>query len=102
MKLGSLVTSDLKVSGTVRFWLNAEGLSPQSRLRVELLDRFERPIPKYSGDRSALVEQSGFRVPMVWSGRPEIGDLTEAFKIKLSFEGPLRGAVSFYAVYVSN
>ena len=97
---GEFVTSDLKIDRPARIWMNAEGLGPNSQLRVELLDRFERLLSGYSGDDAALVEQSGLRVPVSWKGKDRISYLREPFKIKVSFEGQLNGAISFYALYV--
>ena len=97
---GEFVTSDLKIDRSARIWINAEGLGPNSQLRVELLDRLERPLSGYSGDASAVVQTSGLRVPVSWKGKDRITHLGEAFKIKVSFEGQLNGAISFYALYV--
>lgn len=100
-KAGTLITSDLKAGGPVKLWVNADGLSPQSSLRVELLDMTERPVPGYSGEHAAIVDQSGLRMPVIWKGRSQTTDLKSAFKIRVNFEGSLRGAISFYALYVS-
>ena len=96
------ITSDLKVSGPVRIALNADGLSPESSLRVELLDRFQRPLREYSGSNAAQIQQSGLRVPVRWKRGDQIGELPELFKIKVSFDGDLRGAIEFYALYVES
>jgi len=101
-KAGTLITSDLKASGPVKLWVNAEGLSPQSSLRVELLDMTERPVPGYSGEHAAIVDQSGLRMPVIWKGRSQTTDLKSAFKIRVNFDGSLRGAISFYALYVAS
>jgi len=61
----------------------------------------ERPVPSYSGEHAAIVDQSGLRMPVIWKGRSQTTDLKSAFKIRVNFEGSLRGAISFYALYVS-
>jgi hypothetical protein len=97
---GFLVTSELKTEGSAKFWVNAQGLSADSNLRIELLDSLERPLPRYSGSRAAVVRESGLRTPVSWQGQDEIRDLAGAFKIKVSFEGQTRGAIELYAIYV--
>src|SRR5207248_3836922 len=84
---GFLVTSELKADGPAKFWVNAQGLSADSSLRIELLDSQERPLPRYSGSRAAIVRESGLRTPVSWQGRNNLTDLAESFKIKVSFEG---------------
>jgi hypothetical protein len=99
-KTAALVTSDLKLDGSGKLWFNAQGLGPESFLKVELLDRFERPIAAYSGANSARVERSGLRVPVAWAGRDRIDGLREPFKIRVGFEGKERGSVELFALYV--
>ena len=97
---GVFVTSELKVSRPARLWVNAEGLGPRSTLRLELLDYLERPLCGYSGERAAILEKSGLRVPVSFGERNRIRDLSEPFKINVSFQGPESGSISFYALYV--
>ena len=80
--------------------VNAQGLSGDSSLKIELLDSLERPLSRYSGSRAAVAKESGLRTPVSWQGQDQIRDLTEPFKIKVSFEGPARGAIELYAIYV--
>ena len=80
--------------------LQDAGESARSSLRVELLDRFERPIKNYSGGNAARVERSGLRVPIVWPGHDRIDDIREPFKIRVAFEGDERGAIEFFALYL--
>ena len=94
------VTCALKTDRKAKLWINAEGLSPRGRLRVELLDELERPLPAYSGDHAAILERSGFRERLSWKGKGQI-ETPQRFRIKVSFEGPQREAIKFYALYVS-
>jgi hypothetical protein len=100
LSTGTFITADLKLDGPARVWVNAEGLGPDSSLRLELLDLSEKPLSGFSGDRAAVVQQSGLRVPVSWSGRNELVGLQQPFKIKAAFEGASRGAIAFYALYV--
>ena len=98
---GILVTSDLELQGPATLLVNAEGLGPHSSLEVELVDHLERPLPGYSGEGSAVVEQSGLRVPVEWSGGNRIQNPQRPFKIRVTFRGKEAGAVRLYALYVS-
>lgn len=82
-----------------RLFLNAAGLGPQSRLVVELLDEHEHPIPEYSGQHAAVVQESGFRTPIVWATQDET-QFPQSFHVKLSFVGKQREQIRFSALYV--
>jgi len=97
---GVFVTSELQLSHSARLWINAEGLGPRSTLRVELLDYWEQPLPGYSGEKAAIVEKSGLKVPVSFGEQALISGISESVKIRVSFEGPERGAISFYAAYL--
>ena len=99
-EVGILVTSDLQLEGAATLWVNAEGLGPRSRLKVELLDRMERPLPNYSGANSALVQQSGLRIPVNWKSGEQIQGLEESFKIRITLQGDETGAIRLYALYL--
>ena len=87
---GTLITSEIEAAGPVRLWVNAEGLGPDSRLRLELLDRAERPLPDYSGNRAAVVEKSGLRAPVSWADGSQIVLKGQPFKIRARLQGPER------------
>ena len=95
----ALVTSPIQASGSARIWVNADGLSERSWLRVELLDDRERPLAGYSGDDYASVRQSGLRESVSWKGKETIQDLSGAVKIRVGFEGEREG-IKLYALYV--
>ena len=98
---GAFITTDLAAHGSVKLAVNADGVAPESSLRIELLDSAERPLPGYSGARAAVVRQSGLRVPVTWPGGNQAVAVTGPFKLRIGFQGPLRGAISFYALYLS-
>ena len=99
---GSCITAEIESRGPLRLWVNADGAAADSFLRVELLDYAERPIPKYSGERAATVKTSGLRVPVSWSGSEQVTGVSGPFKIKITFDGPFRRALSLYAVYAGH
>ena len=96
----SFVTSALNNHLPATLWINADGLSADARLRVELLDALERPLPGYSGGEAAIVEQSALRTPISWGGEERIADLGTAFKINVTFEGRRRQDIRVYALYL--
>ena len=71
--------------------LNVSGVSPDTTLTVELLDRRAQPIPAYS----AKVATSGVRVPVVWS-KPA----TTGLKLALRVRYPVGSPAHVYAVYI--
>lgn len=91
-----LVTSTQKINHP-EFYLNAEGLHSEARVRVELLDSQEKPIRHYSGAEALLVKQSGFQVPLIW---PQSSGLPEQIRFRLSFEGKERSSIKLSAIYI--
>ena len=81
-------------------WVNAEGVSEDATLRLELYDALERPLAGYSGDEAAVLNQSGLRVPVFWPGSNGIPRVEKPFKIKVNFEGAEAAGIRVYALYV--
>ena len=86
------VTGDIAAGKATRFFLNADGLGADAVLKIELLDHLERPL-----GCSATVHESGFQVPIVWSGAR---DLPERVRIRVVFEGAKRTGIRFHAIYL--
>jgi hypothetical protein len=83
-----------------RFYINASGLGQEAKLRIELLDEQERPLPSFSGDRAAVVAQSGFQEPIVWSGKADVQNLPERICLRVVFEGNRNTDIRLSAIYV--
>ena len=96
---GVLVTEKIRAERPAKIWVNAEGLGPDSPLRVELLDGQERPLAGYSGPAASVLDHSGLRLPVAWSPS-SAATPPGPFKIQLRFEGPERNAIRFYAIYL--
>ena len=96
---GSLVSTEIRTDGPVRLEVNAEGLGPDSPLRLELVDWAERPLPGYAGGQAAVLTRSGLHLPATWGGAREL-PAGRPFRIRASFEGPERGAIRLYALYL--
>jgi len=82
-------------------WLNADGLSSEAFLRVELIDRAGEPLADYAGAHAAVVRSPGLRTRVVWPGG---GDLIRcanaAYRVRVSFAGPQSAAVRLFAIYL--
>ncbi|HJT79499.1 MAG TPA: hypothetical protein VJ739_20045 [Gemmataceae bacterium] len=75
--------------------VNVAGVSRTSPLVIELLDRFDRPIPGYSGPAAATVADAGTAVPVRWhNGR---GPKDTPCAVRATF--PAGGDVRLYAIY---
>jgi len=94
-----LITMPVSVDGGSRILVNASGLSQNALLRVELLDRLERPLDGYSGNRAARVREAGFASPVEWSS--SLPDGQDAVRIKLTYEGDARHQIALHAIYVN-
>lgn len=76
--------------------INADGLSPNSKLRVELLDKEGRAIPGYSG----TADHSGFDEVVRWNlNARQIPP--GAYRLRMYFEGSQYKQIHFYAAYVN-
>ncbi len=89
-----------KAGAATRFYANADGLGDEARLKIELLDSQERPLPQFSGKHAAVVSQSGFHTPVLWNGRPAISGLPERIRLRVLFDGEQNTKIRFSALYV--
>jgi hypothetical protein len=97
---GQLTTKPLANLRPVLLSLNAEGLSREAFLRVELIDKMGKPIEGYSGPDAALVRDSGLNVKVSWSGRPKIECSNTTIRLRLKLSGPQAQQIKFYAAYL--
>jgi len=86
--------------GSARVYINADGLSEDAQLRVELLDKAFRPIPGFAGGDCVPVNKSGLRQAVRWRGREQIGPFDAAVRVRVAFEGLRLEDCRLYAVYV--
>lgn len=82
-----------------RFYVNADGLGPQARLRIELLDEKEKPIPAYAGKNAATIETSGFQTPVTWNQAAASPSFPDRFHLRVVFEGEQNTDIRFNAIY---
>lgn len=85
-------------SHKTKIFINADGLSANSWISVELLDEKFDKLPDYSNDKCHPVKESGFRQPVNWEGHTALPD--QPFRLKVNYEGLRREDSRVYAVYV--
>jgi hypothetical protein len=88
------VTSMLAAPQRSRLYVNAENLSSDAPLVVELLDADDRPLPDFSGANAARITTPGLRQAVAWP-RP----LPGAFAVKVTF--PPAVDARLYALYLT-
>jgi hypothetical protein len=96
---GTLVTTAIETRRAVRVFVNADGLGPESRLRLEVLDSSEHPIAGYDAAPGTTVTQSGLEVPVTWSNSDRLPAGT-TLRLRIRFEGRERNAIRLFAVYL--
>jgi hypothetical protein len=84
-----------------KVYLNADGLSEDSYLKVELLDEQLRGVAGYSGADSALVKQSGLRQPVQWGKKKSLQKFPHALRVRITYGGLRPEDARVYAVYVT-
>jgi hypothetical protein len=96
------ISCPLQVDGPdMRVFINAEGISEESYLTVELLDEQCKPLPGYSGEDCIRVTKSGLRQPVAWRNKQSLEKFSRPFRIKVRWGGPKSEDTFVYAVYVS-
>jgi hypothetical protein len=83
-----------------QIYLNADRLSPDCRLRVELLSEQFVPLPAYSGANSIPITQSGLKQKVAWKGAEALEKIPGSFRIKVSWEGDKSADGRLYAIYL--
>ena len=82
-------------------YVNAQGLSPQNRLTVELLDERMRPLPGY-GRADCISVADGLRTPVAWKEARTLEGIDSPVRVRINWEGERPGDVFLYAAYVAN
>ena len=95
------ITCPVRLGGkAARVFLNADGLSDEAQLRVELVDLKFVPIDGYSGADCVPVTESGLRREVVWRNADRLHDLDGPVRLKVSWEGRRLEDAHFYAAYL--
>ncbi|MEX0724873.1 MAG: hypothetical protein WEB58_09310 [Planctomycetaceae bacterium] len=93
------VTLPFVVPANGELIVNADGLSPEATLRVELLDEFEQPLAAFAGKNAAVVKESGVQLLIRWPNGDTADLAGQTIRVRVYFEGPQRGGIRFYAMY---
>jgi hypothetical protein len=91
----ALEGSDQKV------FVNADGLSTDNYVKVEIVDEQFNVLPGYSKDDCAPITESGFRQPAVWGANKTLAESDRPIRVRVSFEGERPEDIRVYATYVA-
>ena len=80
--------------------INADGLSQEALLRIDLVDKMGEAIGGYSGQNAAVVSGSGLNVKVSWNGRTKIDVSNAAIRLRVKLTGPQAHQIKFYAAYL--
>ena len=86
------------IDGAKSLALNLDDVSDATPVRIQLLDKLDRPLPGYSGADAALLRQPGTDREVVWpkTGTSKCPEQPFAVRVDL----PARAGM-VYAVYVT-
>jgi hypothetical protein len=97
---GRFTTKTLANLRPVSLSINAEGLSRDAYLRIELIDKMGKAIEGYSGQDAAVVKEPGLRVRVSWRAKERIQCSDSTFRLRFLLAGPRADQVRFYAAYL--
>jgi len=83
-----------------RIFVNADGLSRDSSVKVEILDKQFRTIPGYSSDDCMPIIEGGLRQPVSWQGKETLDQYDHPIRVKVLLEGERLEDANLYAAYV--
>jgi hypothetical protein len=77
--------------------VNADGLSPEARIEFALLDEAGKELPGYGWAQAAVLQTSGFDVPVRW---PTGGPVPSPYRLSARVAGKDAAKARFYAAYI--
>ncbi len=80
-------------------FINVDGVTAETPVKVELLDDRDRLIPEYSGENAAIITTSGLRTPVTWP-KGNGNNLPKNKAVCLKLHLPASDKVKVYALYV--
>lgn len=101
-KPGSFWTSQTlpPMPGGARLAVNADGLGPQARLEIDIVDHGFRPLGARADRPAGVVAQSGLREPVTWATGAAPAKLDAPWRLRVRFEGDAAANARFYCMYV--
>ena len=82
-------------------YVNAQGLSPQNSLTVEILDERMQPIPGFGRADCIPVAEEGLRTQVAWKEARSLEGIDSPVRVRINWEGERPGDVFLYAAYVA-
>ena len=76
--------------------INISGVSVDSPVRIELLDRRAQPIPAFSGEHAAVISENGAQIPVRWNR-----EMPQAEKLALRVSYPAQSQAKVFALYMT-
>ena len=81
--------------------VNADGISEDALLSLELLDEQCRPIDGLSGSAAAAIHEPGLRQTAIWNGSNTLDLAGKTIRIKVTWQGKRPDDTHLYALYVN-
>jgi hypothetical protein len=94
------ITMPLSFPAGAKLYVNADGLSEDSQLAVEILDERFRPIAGYAGTDSRALSASGLKVPATWRGGDKLPGSDGPVRVRVRWSGASRQKARLFAMYV--
>ena len=96
------VSYPMRLDGSgYKVFVNADGLSKDNYLKVEISDLQFRVLPGYSSDDSVPITESGFRQPAEWTSQKTLAESDQPIRVRVNFVGKRPEDIRVYAVYVA-
>lgn len=95
------ISCPIQLDHAAQLFINADGLSDEAFLKVEILDQQFEPQLGYSAYDCMPIKKSGFRQPVSWNSNQTINKFEYPIRIKIIWEGTRPEDAYLYAVYVS-
>jgi hypothetical protein len=98
---GYLMSCPVELGEKVRLVANADGLGPDSSIRIGLKDELYQPIPGYSLEESQPLTVAGLQQPVRWKGREVITGLAgKRVLLEARFQGGTSRSPRLYSLYL--
>jgi len=95
------VTCPIQSDDKAKLFVNVEMLGQEASLEIDLLDEGFHPLPAYSGEHCAKVNESGLRVAAMWRHGPAL-PTPGPFRLRFRFAGTRPEDIRLYAYYVAD
>jgi hypothetical protein len=95
------ISRPFRADSPVEIFVNADGLSEDSVLELELLDEEFKPLPGYSSGSAATITENGIRSTVGWTNTAGV-PMNEPIRIRGNFAGRRPEGIRLYAIYVED